>query len=63
MERQHPGNTTIFTSEGETVAAFANPLAGSIRLRANARSRTPVRAVYDEHGCRASLKEHYDSEL
>ena len=45
MERQNPSNTKIFTSEGERVAAFANPPAGSIRFRANARSRTPVRAA------------------
>ena len=45
MERQYPSNAAIFTSEGEKVAAFANPLAGSIRFRANARSRGAVRAV------------------
>src|SRR5215470_1408939 len=45
MERQHPSNRTIFASGGETVAAFANPLARPIRVRAHARSRTPVRAV------------------
>ena len=45
MERQHPSNTTIFASEGEPVAAFANSLAGSTRPRANARSLAPTRAA------------------
>ena len=61
MERQHQTNTRPFSFEGETAGALANLLAGSEKLRAGVRSRSPLTeankpesAVLSEAGCKAS---------
>jgi ATP-dependent Clp protease ATP-binding subunit ClpB len=61
MERQRQINTKPFSFEGETAGALANLLAGSKKLRAGVRSRSPLTeankpeaAVLCEAGCMAS---------